>query len=701
MADDNNLNELQDLMRQVATSTKSMADSLQKQSSLQEKLVLNNNAKEEAKKAEEYHKEQQKKLFKLGEFGEEQKAVDEQSLDVLKNMLKTQEESNKQSASTTEYLQTLAKLTKQNKDELINLTNANVKSKGFLGGTATTLSKIRDVSDKANMQTGLSGIGSAAGLGASLIKIGKMGASGVGDLATRGRRKRIANGTQDINDFKVGMSAEKFELEQAEKSGDKDRIKKAQGRIKDSQGILKEKGTTLSKDLTSEYMRQQRKSNPNALKGMDSKTLDLIRKQQESNILSSVMGDSKGLVGNIDKKGNSEKNGGYSSPEAAQKAKMMSESRKSLSGSKGGIQAKFQAGEAQERQNEKLGGLILDTGISPSSSPSTYGEYVASTHSELVNLNTGLGKLLEGQTEVAKEKKGGGKSWFGKMLSGILGGIATMSKKLWGGIKTGAKFIGSNLMKGVKFLGSKIMKGIRFLGPQLLKGVKFLGSNVMKGISRIGPMLMKGLRFVGPMLLRGVMSLGPLLASVGTTLVSTLTTAVGGLLSAGAAGIATAVGGVIAAALGGLAIGDWIADKLGFDDGLRVTDLVAGGKSLLTGDGFSKGLEDNQIERMNEKRAEESGVKNIEANQGGKPLLKSTETAKTSEKAAMLSKSTFTPSATATAMSQIDSNKITEFQMLAKMIAYENVKSMSSTAYQETIKRELQFAARQNADAFK
>ena len=103
-------------------------------------------------------------------------------------------------------------------------------------------------------------------------------------------------------------------------------------------------------------------------------------------------------------------------------------------------------------------------------------------------------------------------------------------------------------------------------------------------------------------------------AVIGTT----LTTSLGALVTAGIAGMATLATGVLTAFLGGLAIGDMIAEALGFsDDGTSVGDIASGLGSFFTGDGFMKGLEDNQIERLDALRAEKKGYidnsKNIQS----------------------------------------------------------------------------------------
>jgi hypothetical protein len=750
MADDNNsnnlnnLNDLQNLMRQVVGSTKSMAENLQKQTSLQEKALLNTKAKEEAKRMEEYHREQQKKLVKLGDFGEVQKAVDEQTLDVLKELLKSQEDSTKESATAADYLKVLKKLTEDNKQALLDITNAKTDSRGLLGSTATHLSKTRDYFKGADLKTEMSGIGSVAGLGANLIKLGKMSKSGIGNFGARKTNKRIKTNKQAINDFKVALSAEKFELAEAKKSGDKARIARAETDIKNTKEGLKNTGATLSRDMTSEFMRQQSKSNPNALKGFDKNTIKLIKQQQEANILSSIMSDTKGIADKKDTgrgKGRGDTNGGYSSPEAAKKAKMMSSALNATKKPTGGLQAKFQAGEARERENDRMGSIILDTDIAPSESPSTYGEYVASTYTEIKTLNTGLAGLLEdGGRQRGSDDSG--MSGLSMLMGGLIGsiGIGLASRlipkrllsglgKMSGGKKTkvGKFFRNSqaNKLRRQRAKAQKLRSRVPSTNPSMAldKAAEKKAASAAKRTARANyykklDMGTDALKVASKDIAKTTAKTGAKTAAKTAAKTGAKTAAkigaktlgksvlkkipILGALAGIAFGIDRAMSGdfagagleVLSGLLGGSGLG--IAGSVALDVALGARDMGAfdskkpkGGTSPLPSTKDS-----NRIEIPPELR-------------GGPPPLKLRPTKNMNKlfssnvSDAPVNRSSFIPKTNMASMSQSDTTKVAEYNMLAKMIATENVKVMDGYKYQENMKRETKYAARTTADALK
>lgn len=699
MADENNLNELQGLMQQIAKSTKSMADNMQTQTSRQEKLLLNEAAKSDAKRTEEFHKEQQKKLQELGGFGEEQKDIDEQSLDLQKEMLAMQSKNVKEQASASQYLQTLAKLTEQNREELTKLSDPNTPSRGFLGGAATKLAGVKGAFEPAT-RSGLGVVGDVAGIGSNLAALTKIGKESIGSVfsGSRKRQKRIEETRKQINDQNIAISAEKFELSQATKEGDKNRISKARESLKNSQDELKRLGTTLSKDVSDEFMRQKKKSDPNFLKGFDSKRMGLIKNQQRSNILDSVM-----------------EGGGFGN------SKSMLNARTSLGMKR---QEKAQAAERREDFQEQAGSMFMATPISPSDSPSTYGEYVAATYNETEDLNKNITQLSNTFKEGFKDLGGQGSGSGGFGITSLLGnlGMGLASRflgrgllgslgKIFGGKKTKmGRFFRDTQANKIRRERDKMRKGPSKIGKMfrgLGKSFRGIGSGLMKSIRGIGPMLMNAVRGIGPMLMNAVRGIGPMLlkgvASLGTGLLSALTSSVGGLLSAGAAGIATTVGAVGASALGGLAVGDWLANKLGFaEDGTTVGDIGTGLISFVKGDGFMSGLEENQIERFREIRESKQRQKEKSLGKSSTAINNTSYMSRGQsfnlssgpiEDSPLTSQRAFGTQTSLDSTGAISSAKVTEYQMLAKMIASENLKIQTTEMGKTLAKQKADFNA--------
>lgn len=464
MADNIN-NELLDLMRELAKSNKSMSDNMQIQTSRQEKLMLNTAAKEDAKRTEQFHKEQQEKLNKSNELGEENKSTEEQSLEVQQKILESQKKSNNDASY---YLQTLAKLTQQNKDSLNKLTDATVKSPGALGKGATTLAGVRDffqVPGERGKTSPVGLLGDVASIGSDLLSLTKRGKEGLSNLTSgsNSRQKRIKSNQEQIRNQKIALSSEKFRLEQAEKSGDKKGIKKYSSRVKDAEGALKTSGTTLSKDITEEYLRQQKKRDSSYLKGFDSDVMGSIRAQQENNILASIMGDTispnkKALSGSI-KPPNKKK---LSKKERKKlNAKNNQANNKKTKGMSG--QDKYQANERSERRSEELLENFMTSPISASDSPSNYGEYIAGTYNQLEKLNEKLDDMTSYMKRFARQRKSDDKSddndggfGFGTLLRGLGGALAFgVAKRLLPKRLTGAL---AKLAGGKK---TKLGRGLR------------------------------------------------------------------------------------------------------------------------------------------------------------------------------------------------------------------------------------------------
>jgi hypothetical protein len=661
MADETDLKDLQNLMREVAKSTKSMADNMQVQTSRQEKLLLNEAAKEDAKRTEEFHKEQQEKLGKLNEFGEDQKSTEEQSLAIQQKMLDNQTKANKEQGNASYYLQTLAKLTQENKDTLKHLTDASVKSPGALGRGATKLAGVRDFfqvpgENRRTSPVGL--LGDVAGIGSDLLALTKMGKEGLGNSlsGSNRRQKRIGINQKEIRDHKIALSAEKFKLEEAEKSGDKKGIKKYSSLIKDSEGALKELGTELSKDMTKEYLRQQKKKDSSYLRGFDSDTMSSIRSQQENNILASIMGDaqsskSKALSGTIrpSKKNVPDK---YS-PGGNMTGSQFSKNAMNTAKGEGGTQSKYQANERQERRSEEMTEEFMTSSISPSDNPTNYGEYIASTYKQIEKLNEKLDDMTSNMKRISKQRKsddgddGGG---FG--LSSLLGGLMGSM-----GVGLASRFLGKRALTGMaKLAGGKKTKLGRFARNSKANKLKRERAKAQKAKAKIPST--KPVKVAN--------------ASKGAASLVKGGSKVGGKTAA-------KVGGKTAAKVGGKALGKGLLKKIPIIGALA--GLGFGAERIISdGDWAGGGLEVLSGLASTIPGLGTAASVGIDAGLAARDMgaFDSTTDAITDAPTPKLTQPKFKPQASEVDTSNVSQNKLAEYQMLSKMIANEMLRAQNS-----------------------
>ena len=666
MAEENSLNELHGLMQQIAKSTKSMADSMQTQTSQQEKLLLDKSAKEDAKRTEQFHKEQQKKLQEIGGFGEEKKSIEEQSLEIQKQLLLQQEKNFKQQKSASEYLKTLSDLTKKNKEELQKLTDPDTKSRGLLGGAATGLARVEKAFKPAT-QSGLGIVGNLAGIGSSMISGAKKSKEKIGDVlsGSNKRQKRIEATRKDINDYNIAISAEKFELSEATKSGDKDRIKKARKSLLESKKELSKLSSSLSDDVTKEFMYQRKKQDPKFLEGFDSKTIDLIQNQQRSNIKASVM-----------------QSGGFGSNNLG-KGGILPKGSTGMSGN-----ASYLKSEAQEDRDENLVQSLMGAPISSSDSPSNYGEYIASMYGKLSiiaeNLSEGSKSTSDGDV---KSKGGGLLSWLKLVaIPAAWGLIKKGSSKAWDLTKKGASKVWDLTKKGSSKAWDLIKKGSSKAWDLTKKASSKTWDLIKKGSSKTWDLLKKGSSKAWDLLKKGTKSgikpsskQATKLGVKGGSTVTKVATKAASKTAAKTTGKAVTKSLVKKIPiLGALASLGFAADRaLSGDLGGAGLELLSGvaGSIPVVGTAASVGIDAalfardmGAFDKKNKMKLDSTDVSN--------ETLDITSTQRT-----------FKPETNSESVSSGSSNKVTEYRMLAKMIAQENL-TIQSTELAKAIARQ-------------
>lgn len=702
MADENNLNELRSLMQEIAKSTKSMADDMQKQTSRQEKLLLNQAAKNDAKRTEEFHKEQQDKLQGIDESSEEQRNYQEETLKVQLEILNQQKKNEKKQATASDYLKNLAEITEKNREELRNIRDESSKMKGIFAKTTRGLVKTQRVtSEFAESDSTLGGFKAISGIAGALggaTALTKMGIEGVTGFKSRARQKNIKKQREAINKEQLQLSAQMTELEDAKREGDEKRAKAARKEILRRRKAIKKSAESLSIDLGEETFIQQQKRLPRSAR-TKMRDADFIIGQAQQNIEASVMRQS-GLMG-----------------------------KGSLGG---GGQARFQASEMRERGRQKQAEDIVNQPVSIVSGPSTYGEFVAGTYGELRKLNE---KIDEGKLG-GDGSGGGGGGGGGGFFSTALGLLSSLGPLL-------RMFPGA--AKGLFKMGKGLIKGIGNVGKSLFGFAK-------KSASLIGNMASKAFSLGKNVLSKGL--------DIGKSLFGKATTGVKGLLTPKnmkkAGGIATGLGkgalkagkfaGKQAAKLipgVGLALG--LAGAKNFmDEGRTMRGLWEGASGIIgeipvAGDLVSAGMDvigagwdwlagDSEEEKLAKKRKKEAdrraalerlkktdptGEKTKLSFLGGKSINQlSTEMGLVSqgkrfnlqtgqmEDIPLASQSAFGTETTADTTGAASGTKITEYQMLAKMIAKENLNMQKSDAYKSVLEQQASLNAESTKYAF-
>ena len=677
MPDDNNLNELQRLMQEIAKSTKSMADDMQKQSSRQEKLLLNKAAKDDAKKTEEFHREQQQKLQGINESEEEQKDVQEEILNTQIESLNQQKKTEQSQVNASKYLKQLAEITQENKNELKNIRSESSNLSGILAKSTRGLMKVeRVVGNFAESDSTLGGFKTISGMtGAlsgitALTKIGKEGITGFG---SRTRQKDIEKQRRLINKEQTILSAQMSELEEAKRLGDEKRIKLAESEISSKRKSIKSRASNLSEATSKEFLHQQQKQSGIRFKGSEQ---GVILAQAQRNIEKSIL-KASGILSNGNKS--------------------------TIRGNRTNLNVSNDLND-----NTKS---ILNQNLSVVSGPSTYGQFVAGTYDELRKLNT---KIDEGKFGGATADTSPTTS--GNILGalGALGGLTAMLKSFPKSIK-GLFTSGKSLIKGIGGVGKKLFEFSKNTGSMIAnfstKVFSKLGdvsSNIISKVKSVGSVVMDKSKDIATKGINLVKKGATQAVEFGKTTLGKAKTGITSLFSGAVKGAGKA--GKTASKVGGKALGKSVLKKIpvigalaGLGFGAQrlfegdVTgaglEVLSGGASLIPGigTGASIGI-DAALAARDMNMGEEglvstdsinlpSAINNSSANVD-KPLVK---------------QSTFTPSSTLDTAGAGATSKIAEYQILAKMIAKENLKMQQTDAFKKVLLAQASY----NADATK
>jgi len=673
------LDELKNLMQEIAKSTKSMADDMHMQTSRQEKLLLNKAAKEDAKNLEARHSQQQAKLQELGEAGEEQRNVQEETLKVQVDILNQQKNDAKKQTNTTEYLKTLADVTKQNREELKSIRDESSKLRGGLAKVTRGLTTTERVTDEfASKDKTLGGFkilsGLAGGLSGltSLTKQAKDYATG--GRASNKRQASIEDQRKSLNKNKQLLSAEMSELEEAKQSGDSGAVKSARESILSRRKTIKASAESFSKVMSEEFLYQQNKkrAKKDRITGGDA---DTLMAQSGRNIKSATMRDA-GIFG----KG------------------------KGLTGG---------ANSASDSKFIKVGAhanadAIINSNVSVVSGPSTYGQFVAGTYDEIKKLNKTKVKGGKGDGNKTDVNNKGG--FFSKLVgigTGLLGVFTSLTK--YGGValnamKGASKAIWSatkntttKLFDMTKKASSAIWDGLKKGGSKVLDVTKNAAGKTWDFVKGGASKLTSGVKNIGS----GVLDKSKSLIKDGGKGLSKSSTKMG-------TKAATKVGSKSAAKLATKAIGKSVLKKIpvvgllaGLGFGINKAmdgdftgaglEVLSGGASLLPGLGTGASLAiDAGLAARDMGVFDKDKTKNKDKDKAlnTKPL----NTTSMNDEPQTQQKS-FRPATTEAATSSETASKLTEFQMLSKMIVTEQMKMYQGESYKAMITQQNEFTA--------
>jgi len=671
------LDELKNLMQEIAKSTKSMADDMHMQTSRQEKLLLNKAAKEDAKNLEARHSQQQAKLQELGEAGEEQRNVQEETLKVQVDILNQQKNDAKKQTNTTEYLKTLADVTKQNREELKSIRDESSKLRGGLAKVTRGLTTTERVTDEfASKDKTLGGFkilsGLAGGLSGltSLTKQAKDYATG--GRASNKRQASIEDQRKSLNRNKKLLSAEMSELEEAKQDGDSGRTKIARKAILSRRKEIKASAEAFSKVMSEEFLYQQNKrlARKDRLKGDDA---DTIKAQSERNIKSSILSDT-GV-----------------------------ESSKGVKGIKG---TNSLTNPAKMQKSAKIeANAIINQPLSIVSGPSTYGQFVAGTYDEVKKLNSKIDEGGLGGKKTTDGVAANSGAFWSKLLSvgsSILGSylLSNALKGVWALTKKGT----SKVWEFTKNASGKVWDLTKKASSKVwdfTKNASGKAWDVTKTATSKGWNVLKG---ATSKLVSGASSVGSKVIDKGKSLVSGgkgVSTKVG-------TKAATKVGSKSAAKLATKAIGKSVLKKIpvvgllaGLGFGINKAmdgdftgaglEVLSGGASLLPGLGTGASLAiDAGLAARDMGVFDKDKTKNKDKDKAlnTKPL----NTTSMNDEPQTQQKS-FRPATTEAATSSETASKLTEFQMLSKMIVTEQMKMYQGESYKAMITQQNEFTA--------
>lgn len=317
--------------------------------------------------------------------------------------------------TANEYLNSLMTLTRNNIEEQKRKKEDGILSKigGRIDELASTYKGYGRQSDTATFAMGnTSQI--AKGVKDLFGDFGK-GAKWLGNMGTRSREKAIEKDTSAINRIKLQKQAREEEALKLESEGKDEEAKKKRESIDALNAQLERKAESVSKNTSTEYMKQLKKSDKE-FKKIDSSDQDLMKSQMKEKMKASLVG-------------------GVAQSDRENQSESIASSRRIGNNQNGGANEDIanrneaRAKAAQAEGQLKIGESFLKTPVKSSQNPSTLGQYIGGIYDELVLLNK---QVLALSTQANKGVGGGGeeggggfsimKALFGTGLAAIAGG---------------------------------------------------------------------------------------------------------------------------------------------------------------------------------------------------------------------------------------------------------------------------------------